>query len=142
MLAPHLAEQLHEAARLINTAAGPRGGQHRPDQLDTAASLSRQFPDRQLASATTQTLEQVHTLRDDLSALWDQVASDVQPAVVQDHSTPWSSPSVRCGCSWSSQRSPHRQGPTTPPRQVPGRRLGGCSARPTGRRSIASPGSW
>lgn len=85
MLAPHLAEQLHEAARLINTAAGPRGGQHRPDQLDTAASLSRQFPDRQLASATTQTLEQVHTLRDDLSALWDQVASDVQPAVVQDH---------------------------------------------------------
>lgn len=85
MLAPHLAAQLHEATRLINTAAGPRGGQYRPDQLDTAASLSRQFPERQLASATTQTLQQIHTLREDLTALWDQVAAGVQPAVVQDH---------------------------------------------------------
>ena len=78
MFAPHLAEQLHEAARLVNTAPGPRGGQYRAELLDTAASLSRQFPERQLGSATTATLDQVHSLRTDLTDLWTQIASGAQ----------------------------------------------------------------
>ena len=46
MLTPLLTAQLHELARLINTAEGPRGGQHRPDQLDTAAALGPAGADR------------------------------------------------------------------------------------------------
>lgn len=84
MLVPHTADRLHEAVRLINTAAGPRGGQYRPDQLDTAASLSREFPDRQFASAGTEILQQVHGLRENLTQLWSLIATGASDSRVQE----------------------------------------------------------
>lgn len=84
MLAPDLAARLHDAARLINTASGPRGGQYRGDQLATASALSREFPDRQLSAATSETLDQIHRLRTDLTQTWARIAEGTAQAAVQD----------------------------------------------------------
>ncbi|WP_336704962.1 CGNR zinc finger domain-containing protein [Micrococcus terreus] len=84
MLAPDLAARLHDAARLINTASGPRGGQYRGDQLATASALSREFPDRQLSAATSGALDQIHRLRTDLTQTWARIAEGTAPAAVQD----------------------------------------------------------
>lgn len=74
MLAPHLADALHEAARLINTAAGPRGGQHCPDQLETPAALSELLPAHQVDANPT-SLKNVKKLRTRLTEIWTALAA-------------------------------------------------------------------